>query len=369
MKIIVDSKKTIRILENERGIFRGEVGADKLELYLQGRLTNEYPTITALLSNGRRLGAFTTDGEYEIVEIDGTEYTKADFTLSKENGFTLSEGKLQITIWMNTISGKREALGNVVVNVINTTAYDDGDIIISGDDVAGTVINFKVELENLQNQINATNLNITNLQAFKDLGIIDTLDGLNSYTSNGLYIFTYVGKECLMLVNNTMNYPVQLIIVSSAREQRIIREFYNNKWTTTLNDFMVYESDLDEVYDRTLELEENKASIEYVNEKFNQLFGEGQVSKTLDTIAEISRALEENVDVVEKLDESITNKADKSYVDDLLYGLNIYDYVVSNNPYVEDDTLYLENGYVRDGTLYLKNAKVENGVLYIDYIE
>lgn len=378
MKVIVDlNKKTLKMLENDRSIFRGEYGADKLELLINKQLIDEYPSITGLLSNGRKIGAFTTDEVYGTETIDGVTYTTAIFTLSKQNGFTLSEGKTQITIWLNKTNSSgevisKEALGNVTLNVINTTAFDDGDIIISGD-VEGTLVNYKIELENLSSQINNWSVNIANLTTqlgnIRNIGTITTLDDLNTYTTNGTYTFTYVGKECLMLVNNTMNYPVQMIIVSSAREERIIREYYNNNWTITLNDFAVYESDLDEVYDRTLDLEESKASIEYVDNKFNQLFGEGQVSKTLDTIAEISRALEENVDVVEKLDESITNKADKSYVDDLLYGLNIYDYIVTNNPYVEDDTLYLENGYVRDGTLYLKNAKVENGVLYIDYIE
>lgn len=111
-----------------------------------------------------------------------------------------------------------------------------------------------------------------------------------------------------------------------------------------------------------------KADIEYVHGKFNQLLGEG-ASETLDTIGEISRALEENIDVVEALDNAVTNKADKSYVDDIIGNLNIYDYIVYNNPEVKGDTLFLENGYVIDGVLYLKNSKVVEGVLYIDYIE
>lgn len=278
-------------------------------------------------------------------------------------------------------------------NYDNTKTFEDNIISIPVDEVTFgeytpsfaeyTLKKIKVISEQLEiNRLHIANLK-TQLGNIRNIGTITTLDDLNDYTTNGTYTFTYYGKECLMLVNDTMNYPVQMIVVSSAREERIIREYYNNKWTITLNDFVVYESDLDEAINRIINLENaditlknyvdneliKKADITYVDNKFNQLFGEGQVSQTLDTIAEISRALEENVDVVEKLDESITNKADKSYVDDLLYGLNIYDYVVTNNPEVKDDTLYLENGYVRDGTLYLKNAKVENGVLYIDYIE
>lgn len=161
MKVIADVvKQTLRMLENERSIFRGEYGVDKLELYINKTLENEYPTITGLLSNGRKIGPYTTDDAYSIETIDGVEYTKASFTLSKENGFMLSEGKLQITIWMNS-DGKKEAIGNVTLNVINTTAFDDGDIIISGD-VAGTIVNYRVELENLQSQINTSNIAFNN---------------------------------------------------------------------------------------------------------------------------------------------------------------------------------------------------------------
>ena len=161
MKIIADlTKKTLKMLENERSIFRGEYGADKLELYMNKTLENEYPTITALLSNGRKIGAYTTDDAYSTEVIDGVTYTKATFTLSKQNGFTLCEGKMMITIWMNS-NGRKEAIGNVTLNVINTTAFDDGDIIVSGD-VAGTIVNYRVELENLQSQINTSNVAFNN---------------------------------------------------------------------------------------------------------------------------------------------------------------------------------------------------------------
>ena len=154
MKVIVDIKnKTLKMLENDRAIFKGEYSADKLELYINQQLENEYPVITGLLSNGRRIGAFTTDDGYEMETIDDVEYTKAKFTLSKENGFPLSAGVTQITIWMyrtkDSVLVSKEAIGNVVFTVVDTTAFNDGDVIISGD-VEGTVVNLKVEMENLQ---------------------------------------------------------------------------------------------------------------------------------------------------------------------------------------------------------------------------
>lgn len=180
MKVIADvEKQTLRMLENERSIFRGEYGVDKLELYINKRLENEYPTITGLLSNGRKIGPYTTDDAYSIETIDGVEYTKASFTLSEKNGFMLSEGKLQITIWMNS-DEKKEAIGNVTLNVINTTAFDDGDIIISGG-VTETIVNYRVELENLQSQINTSNIAFNNRitmveQVKADKQYVDTQD-------------------------------------------------------------------------------------------------------------------------------------------------------------------------------------------------
>ena len=168
MKVIVDiENKTLKMLENNRAIFKGEYSADKLELYINKQLENEYPVITGLLSNGRRIGAFTTDDGYEMETIDDVEYTKAKFTLSKENGFPLSAGVTQITIWMyqtkDSVLVSKEAIGNVVFTVVDTTAFNDGDIIISGD-VEGTVVNLKVEVENLQQVLQINNVAINNLQ-------------------------------------------------------------------------------------------------------------------------------------------------------------------------------------------------------------
>lgn len=167
MKILVDiNNKILKMLENDRSIFKGEQSADKLILYINQQLVNEYPVITGLLSNGRRIGPFTTDSSYGTETIDGTNYTTAEFTLSKENGFSLTEGNTQVTIWIyktkDTEVISKTAIGNVTFNVVNTTSFNDGDIIISGD-VEGTVVNIKVELENLQSSVNAVNSRVNDL--------------------------------------------------------------------------------------------------------------------------------------------------------------------------------------------------------------
>lgn len=240
MKIIADvEKKVLKILENERSVFKGEYNADKLELYINKELTSEYPTITALLSNGRKIGAYSPDGAFERVTIDDVKYTKAEFTLSYENGFTLSEGKMQITIWLNNINGKKEALGNVTLNVINTTAYNGGDIIIS-DDVTGTITNFRVELDNLQGQINTFNGRLLYTEEFMPL-IAETTFNFNGLNYDELVDFYEKERNVILetpITTNLFNKPVNLgdkfASVGITKDKRIIQ--FVAEVTTLLDD-------------------------------------------------------------------------------------------------------------------------------------
>ena len=305
MKVIADvEKQTLRMLENERSIFRGEYGVDKLELYINKRLENEYPTITGLLSNGRKIGPYTTDDAYSIETIDGVEYTKASFTLSEKNGFMLSEGKLQITIWMNSVE-KKEAIGNVTLNVINTTAFDGGDIIISGD-VAETIVNYRVELENLQSQINTSNVafnnRITMVEHVKaDTQYVDVADE---------EISRRIDQVDLDISANTQNVERLIEHVTSI----------NNSITLLTN--------------RVGDVEKEKADTQYVDERFNQILGEG-ASATLDTIGEISKALEEHNDEYDSLLAVVGNKADGKIVEEVITKVTKLENNKADKTYVE----------------------------------
>lgn len=107
---------------------------------------------------------------------------------------------------------------------------------------------------------------------------------------------------------------------------------------------------------------DTKAEKTYVDEKFNQILGEG-ASETLDTIGEIAQAIKQNADVIQALNNSISNKADKEEIENikkLLDNLKIYDFVVSVNPYVKEETLYLDSANVDDTTLTVRNSSVNN---------
>lgn len=74
--------------------------------------------------------------------------------------------------------------------------------------------------------------------------------------------------------------------------------------------------------DDVADLYSTKANTQYVNEKFNQILGEG-ATETLDTIAEISKALEEHNDEYDSLLAVVGNKADKNEVPTKLSDLKI----------------------------------------------
>lgn len=73
---------------------------------------------------------------------------------------------------------------------------------------------------------------------------------------------------------------------------------------------------------RVGDVEKEKADTQYVDEKFDQILGEG-ATETLDTIAEISKALEEHNDEYDSLLAVVGNKADKNEVPTKLSDLKI----------------------------------------------
>jgi hypothetical protein len=198
---------------------------------------------------------------------------------------------MQITIWMNS-NGKKEAIGNVLVSVINTTAFDDGDIIVSGD-VAGTLVNYKIELENLQSQINTSNINFTN-----------KINNLSNIKADKTYVDTKTQANTNKIDNVNKNFGI-FVQETQDELQDLTINFYNFKENTEYNLRDVEQ----EIY--------YKADKTYVDGKFNQILGEG-ASETLDTIGEISKALEEHNNEYDSLLAVVGDKANKEDVMDIV---------------------------------------------------
>lgn len=209
MKFIIDYvDRTIKLLDNARTIYVGDNNADVLELYSTRPFTTGYLTITALLSNGRKLGPFSTDSGYTTEVLEDVTYYIAKFTLTKANGFTLCEGKLSLTIWYyetNNIGNVvvKKAIGNILLNVINTSTIEDNIIIVNE---SGEVIyNFETEIENIRSAVNDINSNYVNSETLNKTIIV-----LKEYTDNSIPTkiseltndSEYITKE----INNLTNY-------------------------------------------------------------------------------------------------------------------------------------------------------------------
>lgn len=323
MRVIVDlEKKSLKVIENERPIFKGEVGADKITLLINKVLTNEYPTITALLSNGRKIGPYTTDDSYGNEKIDDVTYTTADFTLSKANGFTLSEGKMQVTIWMES-DGKKEAIGNLLLNVVNTTTFDDENIIVSGD-VAGAVVNMRTAIDNAVAQVNLNGVKVNKLDAEK--ASVNYVAGISSnlkaYVDEN--INTKTDKTTTAVLDNKV--AVNISEIAILKQNKADKTYVDNELNT-------------------------KADISYVNEKFDTILGEG-ASESLDTISEISKALEEHADEYDALLQTIGNKVDKSQYE---AHINNYNSVVNSVNNLEQSLNLLNQNKADKTELFSKN--------------
>lgn len=413
MKIIVDSKnKTLQMLENNRSIFRGEYGADVLELYFTENFTNEYPTITALLSNGRKIGAYTTDEGYSMETINGVEYVKASFTLSKQNGFTLSEGKMMITIWMNS-NGRKEAIGNVTLNVINTTAFDDGDIIVSGD-VEGTIVNYRVELENLQSQINTSNVAFNNritmvenkTKKYFDLGEITqspTIQNntiLNSIKENGIYTFSYNKQQYFMMVSDVFADGSDIVytILKQGQEELyiVIRELVNHSMyiteqvVATLEDLKdkadsaYVEEMLKKVNANELNISANTQNVERliehvtsINNSITSLLNrvgitESETTKLNDNVADLYLTKVNVGEVYDKVetDSKLANKVNNSFLTSNYYNKEAILEMINNISSLElkvVEELPTEN--IGSTTIYLIKKEIEKDKnIYEEYV-
>lgn len=99
---------------------------------------------------------------------------------------------------------------------------------------------------------------------------------------------------------------------------------------------------------------------QYTQEKIDQIVG-GNAHESLDTIAEISKALKDNANVIDTL----ATKGQVKEIEETINALNLYDFTYSVNAYVEGSTLVLDGNsvYIDGNTLVLRNGSVEDGTL------
>lgn len=169
MKIFIDTTKWLRIKEeNETPIVSGNNYVDKITVYYNSDPSNAFfPTLNILKPNNRVVGGVVADATETYPQqetIDGTTWYYFDFTLSANNHQIDVPGKYQITIVTNfynstlgTITGNRNI--NTFLVVQNASVFDNGNIIVFGDDPSDVVASMLTIINSLQTTINNINSN------------------------------------------------------------------------------------------------------------------------------------------------------------------------------------------------------------------
>lgn len=188
MKVYVDISKQciIKTDDEDRTVFRGDENVDHIKVYFKEMPTQWFLTLGALLPNGRTIPQRLHDGNILTEEVDGTTYYYVEFTLSKENGFTLMSGKTLFTLKIHHVNDsnvvvKEKTMGAIAVNVVESTTEDENILILDGD-TAEVVYNMKLAIENMQARL-------TNYE--------------NSFTSNQI-----IARALLSILNDFSSYKV-----------------------------------------------------------------------------------------------------------------------------------------------------------------
>lgn len=161
------------------------------------------------------------------------------------------------------------------------------------------------ELERL-NKIKAD----TQYVDFADEEISRRIDQVEQTKADTTYVDTKDEKIIKKIDSNTIN-----ISTNTQNVNRLIEHVtsINNSITSLTNRVGTNENDITTLNDNINDLYLIKADTQYVDEKFEQLLGEG-ANETLDTIGEIAKALEEHDDEYDSLLAVVGNKADKSEI-------------------------------------------------------
>lgn len=196
MKVYVDISKQciIKTDDEDRTVFKGDENVDHIKVYFKEMPTQWYLTLGALLPNGRTIPQRLHDGNILTEEVDGTTYYYVEFTLSKENGFTLMNGKTLFTLKIHHVNDsnvvvKEKTMGAIAVNVVESTTEDENILILDGD-TAEVVYNMKLAIENMQARLT----NYENIFTSNQITARTLLNVLNDFSSYKV-VFGHSYKE------------------------------------------------------------------------------------------------------------------------------------------------------------------------------
>ncbi len=162
MKVYVSlNSLTIIKIKQEKPFYQGSNFVDKIRLLFDATDEAISPTLTFRLPTGRRVGPIypigLDAGETRLITEEGKSWYYFDFILSAVTGLLEHPGQLEASIILNYFSDngtvtKQAVAGTIVNNIVKTTVYGDGNIIVVGDNPDDILADFSSNLASLSNR-------------------------------------------------------------------------------------------------------------------------------------------------------------------------------------------------------------------------
>lgn len=162
MKIYINFKSlTIIKIEREKPFYQGSNFIDRIRLLFDEVDTSCSPTAIFKLPTGRRIGPAypigIDDGSTRLIIEEEKSWYYYDFIISTEVGLLEHAGQLEASIVLNYYNDsgtviKQAVIGTIVNEIVKTTVYGEGNIIVVGEDPEAILNNLNLAMATLSNR-------------------------------------------------------------------------------------------------------------------------------------------------------------------------------------------------------------------------
>ncbi len=169
--INIDDLSIVRI-EREKPFYEGSNFIDRMRILFNRLDATFSPTAMFKLPTGRRVGPVhpigIDEGTTRGVDEDGKLWYYYDFIISTEIGLLMHPGQLEASIVLNYYNSdgtiiKQAVVGTVINEVVKTTVFGEGNIIVVGEDPEVILNNFNSTIANLANRQSTIEATWTNV--------------------------------------------------------------------------------------------------------------------------------------------------------------------------------------------------------------
>ena len=169
--INIDDLSIVRI-EREKPFYQGSNFIDRMRILFNRLDATFSPTAMFKLPTGRRVGPVhpigIDEGTTRGVDEDGKLWYYYDFIISTEIGLLMHPGQLEASIVLNYYNSdgtiiKQAVVGTVINEVVKTTVFGEGNIIVVGEDPEVILNNFNSTIANLANRQSTIEATWTNV--------------------------------------------------------------------------------------------------------------------------------------------------------------------------------------------------------------